>query len=84
MSEIYDYLIAAKRECGERVSNLNFDMFQDFIQTRTNQIKQQLAAEAVDYIVAVENGKVKFTARAAQDEVRPKEKHTGKLRLPAS
>lgn len=83
VSEIYDYLIAAKRECGERVSNLSFDMFQTFITTRTAQIKQQLAAEAVDFIVAVESGKVKFTARAAEDEVRPKERGTGKLRLPA-
>jgi hypothetical protein len=68
VSEIYDYLIAAKRECGERVSNLNFDTFQNFIVNRTQQIKQQLASEAVDFIVAVENGKVKFTAKASTDE----------------
>jgi hypothetical protein len=68
VSEIYDYLIAAKRECGERVSNLNFDTFQNFIVSRTNQIKQQLASDAVDFIVAVENGKVKFTARASTNE----------------
>ncbi|MBI3651949.1 MAG: hypothetical protein HY231_13095 [Acidobacteria bacterium] len=68
VSEIYDYLIAAKRECGERVNNLSFDIFQNFIVSRTNQIKQQLASEAVDFIVAVENGKVKFTARASMDE----------------
>ncbi len=68
VSEIYDYLIAAKRECGERVSNLSFPMFQNFIMTRTTQIKEQLSSDAVDFIVAVENGKVKFTARAADDK----------------
>lgn len=70
VSEIYDYLIAAKRECGERVSNLSFAMFQNFINTRTTQIKQQLASDAVDFIVAVESGKVKFTARAAEEKPR--------------
>jgi hypothetical protein len=79
VSEIYDYLIAAKRECGERVSNLSFEAFQNFILTRTNQIKQQLASEAVDFIVAVENGKVKFTARASTDEP---SRGTGTLRSP--
>src|SRR5215813_13551904 len=28
VSELYDYLIAAKRECGERVKNLSFEAFQ--------------------------------------------------------
>jgi hypothetical protein len=68
VSEIYDYLIAAKRECGERVSNLSFAMFQNFIMTRTSQIKEQLSSDAVDFIVAVESGKVKFTARAADEK----------------
>ena len=72
VSEIYDHLIAAKRECGERVNNLTFAMFQSFITTRTDQLKQQLAAEAVDFIVAVESGKVKFTARAAETNRRTK------------
>jgi hypothetical protein len=76
VSEIYDYLIAAKRECGERVSNLSFSMFQNFIMTRTTQIKEQLSSDAVDFIVAVESGKVKFTARAADEK--PK-KATGPL-----
>lgn len=70
VSEIYDYLIAAKRECGERVSNLSFAMFQNFIMTRTTQIKEQLSSDAVDFIVAVEAGKVKFTARAADEKPR--------------
>jgi hypothetical protein len=77
VSEIYDYLIAAKRECGERISNLSFSMFQNFIMTRATQIKEQLASEAVDFIVAVENGKVKFTARAADD---PSNHATGTLK----
>lgn len=68
VSEIYDYLIAAKRECGERINNLSFPMFQNFIMTRTTQIKEQLSSDAVDFIVAVENGKVKFTARAADEK----------------
>ena len=68
VSELFDYLIAAKRECGERVNNLSFEAFQGFILTRTAQMKNDLHADAVDFHVAVESGKVKFTARAAKDD----------------
>ena len=68
VSELYDHLVAAKRECGERVKNLSFEAFQGFIMTRTAQMKRDLQAEAVDFNIAVESGKVKFTARAAKEE----------------
>ena len=79
VNELYDYLLAAKRECGERVNGLKYDVFQNFIITRASQIKQTLKTEAVDFIVAVENGKVKFTARAVTDIAKVPERKTGNL-----
>ncbi len=79
VNELYDYLLAAKRECGERVNGLKYDMFENFIVNRAAQIKQTLKTEAVDFIVAVENGKVKFTARAVADDSQIPERKIGKL-----
>ncbi|MEW6126096.1 MAG: MXAN_5187 C-terminal domain-containing protein [Acidobacteriota bacterium] len=79
VSELYDYLLAAKRECGERINGLKFDTFQNFIFTRSDQIKQTLKTEAVDFIVVVENGKVKFTARAVKDPSKAPERKVGRL-----
>ena len=64
VSELYDYLIAAKRECGERVGNLSLDTFTKFLTSRADQLKRDLKSETVDFIVGIENGNVKFTARA--------------------
>jgi hypothetical protein len=80
VSELYDHLLAAKRECGERVHNLSFEAFQGFILTRTAQMKRDLKADAVDFIIAVESGRVRFTARAANDDEPQRKIPTGALR----
>jgi hypothetical protein len=64
ISEIYNRLILAKRDCGERVEGLTLDVFSKFLTSRANQIKSDLEAEDIDFVVGVEGGKVKFTARA--------------------
>ena len=64
VSEIYDHLIAAKRACGERLGNLSLEVFTKFMRLRADQIKSRLGSEAVDFLVTVDNGHVKFTARA--------------------
>lgn len=66
VSELYDHLIAAKRECGERLGALSLEMFTQFIISRAEHIKDHLATEAVDFIVGVDNGHVKFAARPAR------------------
>ena len=63
--EIYDHLIAAKRECGERIGNLTLDLFNQFLNCRAEQIKERLASGAIDFVVGVDNGRVKFAARPA-------------------
>jgi hypothetical protein len=66
VSELYDYLIAAKRECGERLGALTLEIFTQFIISRSEHIKDHLATEAVDFIVGIDNGHVKFAARPAR------------------
>ena len=63
--ELYDHLIAAKRECGERIGNLTLDLFNQFLNSRAEQIKERLASGAIDFVVGVDNGRVKFAARPA-------------------
>jgi hypothetical protein len=65
VSEIYDRLIAAKRECGERVGPLTLKVFTQFLESRADQIRQNLDTENVEFIVGVDSGRVKFSARAA-------------------
>jgi hypothetical protein len=65
VSELYDHLIAAKRECGERVGALSLEVFTQFLTSRADHIKDHLATDAVDFVVGVDNGRVKFAARPA-------------------
>ena len=66
VSELYDRLVAAKRECGERLGALSLEIFTQFITSRAEYIKDHLATEAVDFVVGVDNGRVKFAARPAR------------------
>jgi hypothetical protein len=68
ISELYDHLIAAKREVGERVGSLTFERFSKFIEARSAQIKSRLKTNAVDFVIGVDGGQVKFSARAAGKE----------------
>jgi hypothetical protein len=65
VSELYDHLVAAKRECGERIGNLTLETFGDFLKTRSEQLKSSLSAEAVDFVVGIDGGRVRFVARPA-------------------
>jgi len=67
ISELYDTLIAAKRKCGERVSGLSLEAFTEFLKGRVSQIKRELATDTVEFVVGVDNGRVRFTARAATE-----------------
>jgi hypothetical protein len=66
ISELYDSLIAAKRRCGERVGSLTLEAFTEFLKAHAAQLKRDLAAEAIEFVVGVDNGRVRFTARAAE------------------
>jgi hypothetical protein len=63
--ELYDHLVAAKRQCGERIGNLSLELFSQFLNSRAEQIKNRLATDAIDFVVGVDNGRVKFAVRPA-------------------
>jgi hypothetical protein len=66
VSELYDQLVAAKRKCGEKLGALSLEIFTQFLTSRAEQIKDTLATDAVDFVVGVDNGRVKFAARPAR------------------
>ena len=66
VSELYDQLVAAKRKCGEKLGALSLEVFTQFLTSRADQIKDNLSADAVDFVVGVDNGRVKFAARPAK------------------
>jgi len=66
VSEIYDQVVAAKRKCGEKLGALSLEVFTQLLTSRAEQIKDNLATDAVDFVVGVDNGRVKFAARPAR------------------
>ena len=68
MTELYNHLIAAKRDCGERIGPLTLEVFTEFLESRADQIKANLSSSAIDFVVGVDNGRVKFAARAVQEK----------------
>jgi hypothetical protein len=68
VTELYDHLIAAKRECGERIGGLSLEVFTQFLTSRTDQIRSNLKSEVVDFVVGIDSGKVKFVARPVKDD----------------
>lgn len=66
VSELYDRVIAAKRECGERIGALSLEVFTQFLTSRADQIKDHLSTDKVEFVVGVDSGRVKFSARPAQ------------------
>ena len=66
VSELYDQVVAAKRKCGEKLGALSLEVFTQFLTSRADQIKDNLATDAVDFVVGVDNGRVKFAARPAR------------------
>lgn len=70
VSQLYDQLIVAKRECGERIGALTLEVFTQFLTARAEQIKDRLETDAVDFVVGVDNGRVKFAARPVNEKDR--------------
>ena len=61
--ELYDTLLLAKRQCGERVGDVTLERFETMIDSQIKQIKQKLNCEAIEFTIEIANGAVKFKAR---------------------
>lgn len=64
VKNLYDTLIEAKRQCGERVDDFTFAQFHRMIAQKTETLKERLGCERVRYSVGLEGGRVQFKAKA--------------------
>jgi hypothetical protein len=64
VKNLYDTLIEAKRQCGERVDDFSFAQFQRMLAQKTEALKEKLGCERVQYSVKLEGGRVQFKAKA--------------------
>ena len=63
LQSLFKSLVDAKLECGERAEGLQFQSFKKLLAEKTAKLKDQLQCESVCYIISVEDGKVKLTAK---------------------
>jgi hypothetical protein len=66
VDQLLKAMVAAKRQVGEPVDNIDPLAFQKFVCEKTRQIKESLGCEKVLFSVSVEDGKVKFKAVKAE------------------
>lgn len=64
VKSLYETLIEAKRQCGERVDDFSFAHFQRMLAQKTETLKERLGCERVQYSVKLEGGRVQFKAKA--------------------
>jgi hypothetical protein len=64
VQQLYQKLVEAKTQAGEKTDALTLESFQQFVRQKTAQLKQQKkGAGEVEYSVSVEDGQVKLKAR---------------------
>jgi len=63
VEKLFAALSEAKKKTGEQVPG-SFDSFKTFVQKKTDEIKRQHGCAKVEYMVDVQDGKVKLRARA--------------------
>jgi hypothetical protein len=63
LQNLFKSLVEAKRECGEKPETVQFQSFKKFLSDKTSKLKSQFNCETVCYIVSIESGRVKFTAK---------------------
>lgn len=62
VEELYNVLLSAKRQAGEKTDSLTFEGFQKFVKNKTAELKKQ-GKGGVEYTVTMEAGQVKLKAR---------------------
>ena len=63
IEKLYSALTEAKKKNGENVSG-SLDSFKSFVQKKTQEIRKQHKCEKVEYVVEVQDGRVKLRAKA--------------------
>ena len=71
---LYEAFRDAKQNAGENTSKLTLEAFQNFLERKTGELRQKNADAKVEFIVSVEDGRVKLKARTAASS-KSKTKH---------
>jgi hypothetical protein len=71
---LYEAFRDAKKHAGENTDKLTLDAFQSFLQRKTGELRQKNASANVEFIVSVEDGRVKLKART-ESPSKSKTKH---------
>lgn len=66
VKQLFSAIVAAKRKAGESVENISYERFEKLISEKTAKIKSTTSCQSVNFSVFVEDGKVKFNARATR------------------
>lgn len=66
VDQLFNALVTAKKSAGEQVENIDPVAFRRFVQQKTEQVKQSLKCDEVQFTIIVEGGRVKFTAGKAE------------------
>lgn len=66
VKQLFAAIVAAKRKTGENPENLSYERFEKLITEKTAKIKRDTLCQSVNFSVFLEDGKVKFNARATR------------------
>jgi hypothetical protein len=61
--QLYDAVVAAKRQCGESIQDFTFARFHQILCDQSAKIKNQLKCTHISFSVSIDNGRVKFIAK---------------------
>jgi len=62
VQELYHTMLEMKKKTGE-AADVNYEQFNKFVRSKTEQLKSQIGCKAVEYTVSVEGGQVKLKAK---------------------
>ncbi len=62
--ELYSALVEAKKQCGEMTDDFSFPRFHRLVAAQFDSLRSKLACERVKFMIAVDDGKVVFKAKA--------------------
>jgi hypothetical protein len=62
VQELYRTMIDLKKRAGES-AEVNYEQFNKFVRSKTDQLKSQMGCKAVEYTVSIEGGQVKLKAK---------------------
>jgi len=66
VEQLYQALVAAKQNAGEKVDKLSRENFREFVRKKTHDLRKQKGCKEVEYLVEVAGGQVKLKARVKE------------------